>query len=121
MFRSSLRAFDLFTLHHIESVRRSKVEHVHGETHSLRSNFYVNTRWKHELGQVIDRLLCRVRKIDKTLVNTDLELFTRLFVHVWRSKHRVKRASRRQGDRAFDLRAGAFCRFDDLIRRTIEC
>lgn len=53
-------------------------------------------------------------------MNADFKMFARLFVDVRRAQYAVDALSGRQGHRADDGGAGAFCCLDNLIGRLIE-
>src|SRR5678815_1778863 len=89
-------------------------------TRSLGLDLDVDTGRQHQLGEVIDRLLRRMRQVDQALVHPDLELLARLFVYVGRTKHRVHRAPRRKRNRPDDTCTRATRRADDVVRRAVE-
>src|SRR5688572_30697981 len=73
-----------------------------------------------ELRQRIHRLRTRIENVDDALMRLELELLTRLLVHVRRPQHRPALRLRRQRDRPRHLRAGLLCRTHDVRRGLID-
>src|SRR5690242_1399851 len=80
----------------------------------------VDARRNVELLQRFHRLGTRSRDVDQALVDPDLELLTRLLVHVRAAEDRVDRLLRGQRHRARGQGTGATRRTHDLARRLIE-
>src|ERR1700688_1143348 len=73
-----------------------------------------------ELHQRVHGLRRRIDDVQEALVRAHLELFAALLVDKRRAVHRELLDTRRQRDRATDLRTGALGRVHDLARRRIE-
>src|ERR1043165_6159813 len=87
---------------------------------SLDLDFDVDTGWKIQLGQRVDRPRPRVEDVDHTLVRLQPELLSRLLVHVRGAKDRPPLRLRRQRNRARHLRAGLLRRPDDVGRGLVD-
>src|SRR5262245_59432720 len=80
----------------------------------------VYTRRQIELHQGAPRLRRRREAVDQPLVRAELELLTRLLVHVRRAEHGPLVLCRRERNRAGQPGTGALGGIDDLAGRLIE-
>jgi hypothetical protein len=58
---------------------------------SLQLDLNIDPCWNIQLGQFIDGFRRRAKNVDETLVDTRFKLFTRLFIHMWRTVNRYHR------------------------------
>src|SRR5471030_3519471 len=96
----------------------------HSRTHlnspALELDLDVNAGGEVELHQRVHGLRRRVDDIQEALMGAHLELFAALLIDVRRTVHRELLDTRRQRNRATDLRTRALGRVHDLARRRIE-
>ena len=83
-------------------------------------DFHVDSSWKIELHQRINRLRCRVENVHQAFVCTNLELLPRLLINVRRTKHSPLVFYSRQRDRTRHARTSSFRSFYDFRCRLIE-
>jgi hypothetical protein len=74
--------------------------------------------WKYL--ELVDGVQCWVEKIEHPHVGSHLELLARLAVDVRRSENGVDLSFGRQGNWPYDSSACSFCRFNDVLNRSIK-
>ena len=86
----------------------------------LQLDFYVDAGRKVELHKSIDCLRRRIDDIEQTFMGADLELFTRLLVHMGLTQNGEFLDTRGKRDRSANLCTGSFGSSHDLARRLVE-